>query len=96
MIYFKGEKKMKTKGKSTVLFLVSIIVIFFLAYSGAKGVIFGDYRIKPYSETINRGLDLQGGVSVLMEIQGSKPSTADLDRTIELLSLRINKIAHNF
>lgn len=83
---------MKTKGKSTALFLASIIVIFFLAYSGSKGIIFGDYRIKPYSETINRGLDLQGGVSVLMEIQGTKPSPADLDRTIELLSLRINKM----
>lgn len=83
---------MKTKGRSTALFLVSILVIFFLAYSGAKGVVFGDYRLKPFSETINRGLDLQGGVSVLMEIQGNKPSTADLDRTIELLSLRINKM----
>jgi preprotein translocase subunit SecD len=83
---------MKTKGKSTVLFIACVLVIFFLAYSGAKGIVFGDYRIKPYSETINRGLDLQGGVSVLMEVQGNKPSASDLDRTIELLSLRINKM----
>lgn len=83
---------MKTKGKSTALFLVSILVIFFLAYGAVKGIVIGDYRIKPVSETINRGLDLQGGVSVLMEIQGNKPSPADLDRTIELLSLRINKM----
>lgn len=83
---------MKTKGKSTVLFLTSILVIFFLAYTGIKGLVIGDYRFKPLSETINRGLDLQGGTSVLMEIQGNKPSQADLDRTIELLSLRINKM----
>lgn len=83
---------MKTKGKSTVLFLTSILVIFFLAYCGIKGLVIGDYRFKPLSETINRGLDLQGGTSVLMEIQGNKPSQADLDRTIELLSLRINKM----
>lgn len=83
---------MKTKGKSAALFIACVLVIFFLAYSGAKGIVFGDYRIKPFSETINRGLDLQGGVSVLMEIQGSKPSVSDLDRTIELLSLRINKM----
>jgi len=83
---------MKTKGKSAALFIACILVIFFLAYSGVKGIVIGDYRIKPFSETINRGLDLQGGVSVLLEVQGSKPSASDLDRTIELLSLRINKM----
>jgi preprotein translocase subunit SecD len=83
---------MKSKGKSTAIFLAIILVIFFLAYSGIKGLVIGDYRIKPFSETINRGLDLQGGVSVLMEVQGNKPSASDLDRTIQLLSLRINKM----
>lgn len=82
----------KGKGKSTTLFLVIVLVISFLAYCGGKGVVFGDYRIKPFSETIKRGLDLQGGVSALMEIQGNKPTKDQLDRTIELLSLRINSM----
>lgn len=84
---------MKTngKGKSTAIFLAALLVIFFLAYSGAKGIVIGDYRFKPFSETINRGLDLQGGISVLME--SDKPvKKEDLDRTIELLSLRVNKL----
>jgi preprotein translocase subunit SecD len=83
--------KTKTKGKSTALFIVSLLVIFFLAYSGFKGVTFGDYRIKPLSETINRGLDLQGGVSVVMEADKAM-SQDEIDRTIELLSLRVNKM----
>lgn len=83
--------KKKTKGKSTALFIVSLLVIFFLAYSGFKGVTFGDYRIKPFSETINRGLDLQGGVSVVMEAEQNL-TKEDQDRTIELLSLRVNKM----
>lgn len=83
---------MKTKAKSTVLFIVSLLVIFSLAYCGVKGVTIGDYRIKSFSETINRGLDLQGGISALMEIQTDNPNKEDLDRTIELLSIRVNKM----
>lgn len=82
----------KAKGKSSALFLVSVLVIFFLAYAGAKGITFGDYRIKPFSETIKRGLDLKGGISAVMEIQDANPSKADLDRTMELLSLRVNSM----
>ena len=80
------------KKKSTVIFLVSIFVIGILAYLSVFGVsnIFG-YQITPVIKTINRGLDLQGGVSVLEEIQSSKKVDKEtLDRTIELLSMRIN------
>ena len=83
--------KTKGKGKSAIFFIAAILVIFFLAYSGAKGIVIGDYRFKPFSETINRGLDLQGGISVLME-SDQTVKKEDLDRTIELLSLRVNKL----
>lgn len=83
---------MKTKGKSTVLFILTVIVIFSVAFIGAKGLTIGDYRIKPFTETINRGLDLQGGVSVVEEIQGKSVDSKTLERTIELLSLRVNKL----
>lgn len=82
----------KSKGKSTALFLTSLLVIFFLAYTGAKGVVVGDYRFKPFSETIKKGLDLKGGISVVMEIQQDKVSNDDMERTIELISMRVNKM----
>jgi preprotein translocase subunit SecD len=85
--------KMKTRGKSTALFLVVAIIISILAYLGAYGAEIGDYKIKSFGETIKRGLDLQGGVSVLMEIASEeKVPQDDLDRTVELLRMRVNKI----
>lgn len=79
-------------GRSTVLFFLCILVIGFLAYSGAHGVTIGDYRLKSFNEVINKGLDLQGGVSVLEEIQADKVDQETLDRTVELLSMRVNKL----
>lgn len=84
---------MKTKGKSAVLFFVCVFVIGLLAYFGAMGATIGDYQIKSLSQTINKGLDLQGGISVVEEIQSNeKIKPEDLDRTIELISMRINKM----
>ncbi|NMM61211.1 protein translocase subunit SecD [Clostridium sp. P21] len=83
---------MKNKAKSTVLFVICVLLIGFFAYSGAYGVTIGDYRLKSFNEVINRGLDLQGGVSVLEEIQASKVDQATFDKTVELLSMRVNKM----
>lgn len=83
---------MKSKGKSAVLFFLCVLLIGFLAYSGAYGVTVGNYKLKPFNEVINRGLDLQGGVSILEEIQADKVDKETLDRTIELLSTRVNKM----
>ncbi len=88
---------MRSRGKSsarrsTVLFFLCILVIGFLAYSGVHGVTIGDYRLKSFNEVINKGLDLQGGVSVLEEIQADKVDQETLDRTVELLSMRVNKL----
>jgi preprotein translocase subunit SecD len=88
----RGIKMKKTKGKSTALFLTCVIFILLLAYTGAKGINFGDYRVKPLGETIKRGLDLKGGTSVVMEIQEENVEAEDVERTIELLSLRVNKM----
>ena len=82
----------KAKGKSTALFLTCLLVIAFLAYSSTKGLVIGNYEIKPFSQTIKRGLDLKGGISVVMEIQKDKVSTEERERTIELLSMRVNKM----
>lgn len=80
------------KGKSKILFFTSVIVVMILAYTGFHGFQVGDYRFKPFTETINRGLDLQGGISVLEEVQGGKVDSKTLDRAIELISMRVNKM----
>jgi len=80
------------KNKSMILFLTSVLVVGILAYTGFYGLQIGDYRFKPFTETINKGLDLQGGISVLEEVQGAKPDSKTLDRTIELISMRVNKM----
>lgn len=81
---------MKTKGKSTVMFVISVLVIAILAYVGVAGLEVGGYRLKSFNDTIKKGLDLQGGISILAEIQQDKPSAATIDKSIELLSMRIN------
>ena len=83
---------MKTKGKSSALFILCTLALILFAFVGYKGAEVAGWRIKPFSETITKGLDLQGGVSVVMEIQDEEVSKEDLEKTKEQLSLRVNKI----
>ena len=80
------------KRKSTILFLTSIVAVAIMAYTGFVGFEIGSYRFKPFTETINRGLDLQGGISLLEEIQDKNVDSKTIDRTIELVNMRINKM----
>jgi preprotein translocase subunit SecD len=84
---------MKTKGKSTIIFIVCILLIGIIGYVGASGLQVGGYVVKSFGETINRGLDLQGGVTILEEIvSNEKVPTDTVERTKELLSTRVNKL----
>ena len=83
---------MKKKGKSAVLLVLSIAVIVFLAFAGFKGIVIGDYQFKSFNTAITRGLDLQGGVSVLMEIQKDDVTSEELESTKQHLELRVNKL----
>lgn len=80
-----------SKKKSTFLFVLSIIAIFSLAFLSVKGLKIANYQIKPLNKAINKGLDLQGGVSVVEEIQGNVDQKT-FDKTIELISMRVNKM----
>jgi len=83
---------MKKKSKSSALFIFIIAVIGFLAFAGFKGFVVGGYEFKSFDKVITRGLDLQGGASVLMEIQQDKVTKEELESTKEHLSLRVNKL----
>jgi preprotein translocase subunit SecD len=88
----KMRKKKDSAMKSGIIFIICVLVIGFLAYSGAYGITLGDYRLKSFNEVINRGLDLQGGISVLEEIQGNNVDQQTINRTVQLLSMRVNKL----
>lgn len=83
---------MKKKGKSTASFILIIAVIVGLAFAGFKGFVIGGYEFKSFDKVITRGLDLQGGVSVLMEIQKDTVTQEELKSTKEHLALRVNKL----
>ena len=80
------------KRKSTILFIISVFVIGLLAFTGFHGFTVGDYRVKPFTEAINKGLDIQGGVSVVEQVQGTNLDPKIIDRTINLISMRVNKM----
>lgn len=89
----KATGRKSSKGKCWALFLVVMVIVCFAAYSGIYGVTLGNYRIKPFGELISRGLDLQGGVTVVEEIVSDEPvDTKVLERTKELINLRVNKL----
>lgn len=82
---------MKRKGNIS-LFVIILIILSFLAFTAVEGLTLGGYRFKSFGEVINRGLDLQGGVSVVMEVQADKLTQEELTSIKTLLDMRVNKI----
>jgi len=82
---------MKRRGNITI-FVIILFVLSFLAVTAVNGLTLGGYRFKSFGEVINRGLDLQGGVSVVMEVQAESLEASELDSIKTLLDLRVNKI----
>lgn len=83
---------MKKNGKSLAILIVIVAAIVFLAFAGFKGFVIGDWQVKSFDKVVTRGLDLQGGVSVLMEIQQDKVTKEELESAKEHISLRVNKL----
>ena len=53
--------------KNIIKLLAIIVLIFIVGYIALNGLNVGVYRIKSVKESINLGLDLQGGIYVLLE-----------------------------
>ncbi|NEU03881.1 MULTISPECIES: protein translocase subunit SecD [Clostridium] len=80
------------RGKSVSLFIGAVVIIALLAYIGYFGAEAFGYRFKSFGQSINKGLDLQGGSSILMEIKADEVDKDTINRTIELISMRVNKL----
>jgi protein-export SecD/SecF family membrane protein len=83
---------MKKKRNSIIIFIAIIVILSFLALTGLQGVTAGGYRFKSFGELIKKGLDLQGGVSVVMEVQAESITSDELETIKNLLDLRVNRI----
>lgn len=81
----------RNKKPSALIGLILIAAIVgILSYSGVFGLKLGDYRFKTFGEQIVKGLDLQGGTSVLLEVQAPNLDSAGLDRVRSLINLRVD------
>ena len=88
----KTKKSKSGRVSSIILFLVSLVFIGIFAFAGFKGFTLGGYQVKSFEQSITKGLDLQGGVSVLMQIQEKNVTPDMLHRVKDLLALRVNKV----
>jgi preprotein translocase subunit SecD len=80
------------KKRSAVNFIVSTLIIIFAAYILLFGLVLGDYQIKPIKNVLKLGLDLKGGVYIEEEIVDKNVDKDTLNRTKELLELRVNNL----
>lgn len=86
-----GKNGFTSKKFSVFIFIIIVILVIFFSVWGFLGFEIFGYKFMNFNESIKKGLDLQGGVSVLQEIVDEEVTKDTLQRTRELLSLRVNK-----
>lgn len=86
---------MNIKAKSFLKISAVILIAAFLTYWMIFGFKIGNYRFLPAKETIKLGLDLQGGVSVLMEASpkpGEKVTNEKMEGAVEVIKSRVDQL----
>lgn len=77
--------------RGMIAFIISTFLILFFAYTLLNGLNLGSYEVVPIKKLLSLGLDLKGGVYIEEEAVG-QVSKEDLERTRQLLDLRINNL----
>ncbi|HAE63175.1 MAG TPA: protein translocase subunit SecD [Eubacteriaceae bacterium] len=83
------------KSKSRIKFAVLLLIVISAGWILMNGLSIGTYRVLPVKEAINYGLDLTGGVYVVLEAQESEedPITDDkINRAIATIRQRIDAL----
>lgn len=86
---------MDFKAKGFLKILAVILIAAFLVYWMLFGFEIGKYTFLPIKDTIKLGLDLQGGVSVLMEAApkpGEKITNEKMDGAVEVINGRVDQL----
>lgn len=78
------------KKKSGIIFILSTALIVLVAYTMVAGLTLGGYHVKSMGEVLKLGLDLKGGVYIEEEITDKNVSKDTVERTKELLKLRVD------
>ena len=78
------------KEKSKIYFIVSTVVIIIFAFVLMNGLTIGDYKVNSLKDSLKLGLDLKGGVSIEEQIMEKNVTADTINRTKELISLRVN------
>lgn len=68
--------------KSITIFLLIVALVGFISYSAIFGINLGKYEITPAKENMKLGLDLEGGVYVVLEAQ-TDAQGAELEKKME-------------
>ncbi len=79
------------KRRSPIIFTLIFALIALISYVSAFGLNLGDYRINSLGSGVKQGLDLKGGVYVVVAIQDKNVNADMVDRTIQLIKERIDK-----
>ncbi|MDD2574520.1 MAG: protein translocase subunit SecD [Bacillota bacterium] len=81
--------------KRTVIFVAVVLVIGLSAYTLSFGASVGDYDIIPVRDAIKYGLDLRGGVYVVLEARPNEGETVTgevLDRAVATIRNRVDAL----
>ena len=70
------------KRKSVIIFVLVIAIVSFSAFTAINGLDIGKVKIKSAKESIDLGLDLAGGVYVVLEAQ-TDAKGAELQKIME-------------
>lgn len=83
------------KVKNLLIFLLVLALVGGLVYTSIYGLDFGKFKLASISESMKLGLDLEGGVLVVLEANTDETGT-DLDRKVEeaknIISNRVNEL----
>ncbi|KXG78214.1 hypothetical protein AN618_06060 [Fervidicola ferrireducens] len=86
---------MNLRAKSLLKIAVILFIAFFLAYTLAFGVKIGPYQVLPLKKAIKLGLDLQGGIYVLLEAKpkpGQTISEEKMNAAREVIWKRVDQL----
>lgn len=81
------------KTKNTIIFVVVFLIVAFFAYTALFGITIGDFKIGSFKDELDLGLDLKGGVYVVLEAQtdltGSE-LTKKMEEAKKIIEERVN------
>ncbi len=86
---------MSSSQKSTIKVVIMIVILLLLSFTALNGFEFAGYKVLPIKSAINLGLDLQGGVSVLLEAKpktGEKVTDEKMNGAVEVIRGRVDQL----